>query len=83
LVVIGAEVANGRNGKSPISQPIANGIAIVITVVWAASFIADIFIKDYDPSPFVHFIMLGVAGAIFGHSFFKSGEREADGNGKS
>jgi len=71
-------MANG-NGRMPINRTVANAIAIVITAVWAASFIADIFIKDYDPSPFVHFIMLGVAGAIFGHSFFKSGENDLNG----
>lgn len=67
------------NPSSVIHQNIANGIAIVITVVWAASLGADIFIRTYDPSPFVHFIMLGVAGAIFGHSFFTEGERKANG----
>jgi hypothetical protein len=62
-----------------IHNNVANAIAIVITLVWAASFIADIFVVNYDPSPFVHFIMLGVAGAIFGHSFFKQGERKVNG----
>lgn len=65
--------------RQPLNQSVVNGIAIVITVVWATSFLADIFVKNYDPSPFVHFIMLAVAGAIFGHGFFKEGEKDVNG----
>ena len=45
-------------------------IAITVTVVWATSFIADIFIPGYDPSPFIHLAMMTVVGAIFGKNFF-------------
>jgi len=45
---------------------------------WAASIIADFLVKTYDPSPFVHFAMMGVLGAIFGRQFFNG-----NGNGGS
>lgn len=48
---------------------VTNGIAIAITAVWAASFLADIAVTDYDPSPFLHMVMMGLAGAIFGRAF--------------
>lgn len=48
---------------------IRNGMAVVITAVWALSFVADIFVKEYDPSPFLHMIMMGLATAVFGANF--------------
>lgn len=62
-----------------MDRRITNAIAIVITLVWAASFLADIFIPRYDVSPFVHMIMMGLAGAIFGKSFISG----SNGNGNS
>lgn len=46
-------------------------MAVVITMVWMASFLADIVVHNYDPSPFLHMIMMGLAGAIFGRSFLR------------
>lgn len=50
---------------------IAFGIAVVITGAWAISFLVDIVIKDYDPNPTVHGLMMLVAGAVFGEGMFR------------
>lgn len=65
-------MANG-NRKSPFDARVTNGVAIIVMGVWAVSFLADIFIKAYDPSPFVHLIAMMVAGAAVGHGFVQSG----------
>jgi hypothetical protein len=44
-------------------------VALIVTIVWAASFVADIFISSYDPSPFIHLAMMTIVGAIFGKNF--------------
>lgn len=55
-----------------MDRHVSNAIAGVVTVVWAASFIADIALAEYSPSPFVHMIMMGLAGATFGQGFIKT-----------
>ncbi|MGH2374566.1 MAG: hypothetical protein ACRDIC_14750 [bacterium] len=50
-------------------------IAILVSVVWAVSFIADILIPTYDPSPFVHLAMMTVVGAAFSHSVLRRNHR--------
>jgi hypothetical protein len=52
-----------------MDRKISNVIAIVVTTVWACSFLADIVFKEYQPSAFVHLAMMAVVGAAFGHSF--------------
>lgn len=42
------------------------GIALVVTVVWAASFVADLLVPTYDPPTELHAAMLMVVGGIFG-----------------
>lgn len=49
----------------------ANLIALVVTAVWAISFLADIALKSYNGSPYVHAIMMVVAGAAFSGSLVK------------
>jgi hypothetical protein len=41
-------------------------LAIVVTLVWSASFIADIAMESYDPSPLIHLAMMAILGAVFG-----------------
>lgn len=62
-----------------MDKRIVNAIAVVVTVVWAASFIADIVLRDYDPSPYLHFIFAMIVGSAFGTKFLNRGE----GNGTS
>lgn len=57
--------------RPPLDPNVINGIAILVSIVWAASFIADILIPGYDPSPFVHLAMMTVVGAAVGHGFIK------------
>ena len=73
MVLKAKEVSNG-NGRPPLSPIVSTAIALVVTIVWAASFLADIVVKDYDPNPLVHFIMLAVVGAAFGHSVLRNGK---------
>jgi len=54
-------------------KKLVTGIAVLVSSVWAVSFIADIVIKSYDPSPFVHLAMMTVVGAVVGHGFIKGG----------
>lgn len=61
------------NGRRPFAASIANAIAMVVTVVWAASFAADVFVPEYDPNPLIHTIMLAVVGGAVGHSIMKNG----------
>lgn len=52
-----------------MDKRLSTWIALVVTTVWALSFVADIFITGYDPSPFIHLAMMTVVGAIFGKNF--------------
>lgn len=45
----------------------------VVTSVWALSFVADIFIDSYEPSPFIHMAMMAILGALFGREVLGKG----------
>lgn len=62
------------NKNGPFDRRLVNGIAILVSSVWAVSFICDILIKAYDPSPFIHLAMMTVVGAALGHGFIKGGD---------
>ena len=47
----------------------------VVTGVWALSFLADIFVGGYEPSPFIHMAMMGVLGALFGRDLLRGNDR--------
>lgn len=55
-------------------------LAAVVATVWAVSFLADIFLTSYDPSPFLHLLMMTVVGSIFGQRFVK--KENGDGHGR-
>ena len=38
-------------------------IVIAVTAVWVLSFLADIVLPIYEPSPYVHVAMMAVVGA--------------------
>ena len=63
------------------NNKVAIGLAIVITVAWAISFLVDIVVKAYDPPPSVHALMMIVAGSVFGEGLLRS--RNGNGNGTS
>lgn len=50
-------------------------IALTVTGVWAVSFLADIAMTSYEPSPLIHAIMLTVAGAAVADLFKKEPPR--------
>lgn len=54
-----------------MDKRLVNAIGIVVTTVWALSFLADVVMKDYDPSPYVHFAMMVIVGSAFGTKFLQ------------
>lgn len=48
----------------------------LITVVWSATFLAAIFVRDYRPPGEVHFVFLGMLGVLFGTQFLKGLKHE-------
>lgn len=60
--------------KPPVfDKRLVTGIAVLVSTVWGISFIADIVLKTYDPSPFIHLAMMTVVGAVVGHGFIRGG----------
>lgn len=56
---------NGNGQTKPVLDPrVSNGIAIVITSIWAISYLVDMASKSYDPPAAVNAIMMIVAGAF-------------------
>lgn len=55
-----------------MDRRISNFIAFVVTLVWAASFLADIVLASYEPPASIHVVMMIVAGAAFGNTIIKS-----------
>lgn len=41
------------------------GIIFIVTVVWAGSFVADIFVGGYDPPSGLNEVMMLLAGFLF------------------
>lgn len=39
---------------------------LTVTGVWASSFVADIIMTGYSPSPYIHAAMMAIIGALFG-----------------
>lgn len=54
-----------------LSQSVVNAVAIVVTIVWGISFVADILIPDYIPPTNVHMALMVVLGGVFGSQFIK------------
>jgi hypothetical protein len=52
-------------------------VVVVVTCVWAVSFIADIVLDAYEPSPFIHgAMMLIVGGATGRYIVLRNGSRD-------
>lgn len=58
-----------RNAK--ITPYVINGVAITVTLVWAASFVADVLMETYNPPGQIHMIMMGIVGSLFGFQIMK------------
>lgn len=48
-----------------------NGLAVVVSIVWATSFVIDAFSTEYEPPIAVHGAMMVVLGAVFGVQLVK------------
>ncbi len=60
-----------KDKRRSVSPAVANGIAIVVTLVWAVSFVADIIPSaNYDPPTAIHAAFMVVVGSIFGVQLF-------------
>lgn len=67
--------AMANSGKGPILSPTAaTVVAGVIALGWIVSVTADIVSDSYEVSLHIHLLMMGVAGAAFGHGFLKNGK---------
>lgn len=55
-----------RDRHQIVTSKVANFLVLVVTIVWAASFIADISLVDYNPPTQIHTVMLSIVGSIFG-----------------
>jgi hypothetical protein len=55
-----------------VNNRLVNWLAVVITVIWAISFVLDAVITKYDPPESVHALMLIVAGAAFTGTVIKT-----------
>lgn len=65
-------LALGTNGGHTPFRPttaVANAIVVLVTLVWAVSFSADIMVRDYSPPTNVHTSFLVILGVIFGGQF--------------
>ena len=58
---------------------VVNGIAIIVTLVWAVSYLSDIIVAGYSPSPFLHAALVLVMTAAFGLKALKKKNGGDDG----
>ena len=65
-----------KKSSHKITPYVVNGIATVVTLVWAASFVADVMLETYNPPGQIHMIMMGIVGSLFG---FQIMNRNGDG----
>lgn len=59
-----------------MDKKVSNAIAIVVTIVWATSFLLDIFLSSYDPPASIGGIMMIVVGAAFAGNVLTRGKSE-------
>lgn len=59
-----------------MNKLLSNVVAVVVLSVWTVSFLADILMNEYEPSPFIHLAMMAVVGAAFGRSIFNRKDQE-------
>lgn len=66
-------------GPGLIPKPLAIGIAVVITAVWAASQLGTLFVPDYEAPDAIHAALMIVLGTVF--ATVRRGDAEKDDNG--
>lgn len=67
LIIIGALLLYSDEGMTDTNLQIV--IGILVTIMWAASIIAEIAIADYT----VHVLIHGIMGALVGYLFSEDG----------
>jgi hypothetical protein len=65
-----SEKGNGRPSYH-LSQGVVNLVAMVVVLVWATGFVADILIEKYVPPSEVHLALMVVLGGVFGAQFLR------------
>lgn len=65
-----------------MDRKVSNIVALVVTFVWAASFLGDAFIETYDPPSSVHTVMMLVAGAAFADGIMRNRNGNGGTNGR-
>lgn len=73
LLLIGAFAGwfFATRGKAITTQRLRTGVAIVITLVWVVTIIAEIIVPGYTVAMFVHAIMGAVVGYLFSENGLK------------
>lgn len=71
-----ASPSDGSDGRTTggLQRKFVDTLGWLITGAWAASFLLDAAIRDYDPPVSVHALMMVVAGAAFGSSLIHRGD---------
>lgn len=57
---------------------LVRGIIIVVVIVWAASFVADVFVQNYDPPNGINEIMMVIVGALVASQANLEDDRDRD-----
>ena len=57
-----------------------NAVIIIVTAVWAITFLLDPFVAGFSPRPEVAFAMTGIIGALWGARIFR---KSSNGNGSN
>lgn len=73
--------SDGRR-SGVVSPAVADAIAVLVSLIWAAALVADFLVPDYSPPILVHVIAGGVIGSIFGFrivSVTRTGDVETKG----
>ncbi len=55
---------------SVLTPLVTNSIALIVTFIWAGSFITDILRADYHPPTAIHVAFMMVLGSVFGLQIF-------------
>ena len=46
-------------------EKLMNIVLVVVTLVWAGSFAADVFVPDYQPPLEIHSVFMAIVGGVF------------------
>lgn len=60
-----------KDGPSRKRDLVENLVIVVVTLVWAVTFLLDPFVPGFTPRPEVAFIMTAIVGALWGAKAFR------------